>query len=314
MTILLCLWLGLAVGAEAAPNSLAYQRYSRGVELATKKKWDAALQQFQEAIDLNPQYAASYVEWARAAVMMGRRKDALAKITAGLAFARGSEERKRLARERDSLADIFYTNETFQRYQNGLNYLKLDRPASAVEQMELALKTEPDNVAILAAYAQALQAEERTKEALSALERAHALHEGNVAVRTELAEATLTQNPERAQQLIRPLLAEAFEERVALIQAQALSALRKNKEALEFLRQQMERKPAWIFVPYWLGKLYSLEADGGWNARKFLMTFLKRTEAESEKEGALATAEGRRLKATRAEAEAILTRVNKLLE
>ena len=308
------LWLACAQFAQAAPSSMAYQHYSRGVELAARKKWDEALAKFQLAIDLNPQYVASYVEWARASVMNGQRQAGLAKLTAALAYARTGEERARISRERDSLSDIFYTNETFQRYQTGLNYMKLERPASGVEQLERALKTEPDNVAVLAAYAKALQADERPKEALSALERAHALNEGNREVRVELAEATLAQNPERSQQLIRPLLGENFPERVAWLQAQALSALRRNREAIDFLRVQMERNPDWAYVPYWLGRLYAAESDGGWNARKFLMTFLKRTEMVAELDAAANTVEARALRAARTEAEAILTRVNKSLE
>jgi tetratricopeptide (TPR) repeat protein len=311
MKILLLL---LSVSALAkAPNNLAYQNYSKGVELSAKKKWDDALEKFQAAIDLNPGYLASYVEWARAAVMIGRRRDGLEKLSASLAYARSKEEKERVLRERDSLSDIFYTNETFQQYQNGLNYQRLERPGSAVEALEKALKTEPDNVAVLLAYGRALQSEDRKKEALSAFERAIVLNDGNRDVRMDLAEALLPSNPERSIQLLKIML-EPLEERVAWIHSQALSSLEDNKEAIEFLRSAFESHPTWVYAPYWLGKLYSLEKGGGWNARKYLMTFLKRTEKAADLTNNDPTPEQKKLRTARTEADAILTRVNRALE
>jgi tetratricopeptide (TPR) repeat protein len=305
--------LPLADRAEAK-SSLAYQNYTRGVELAAKKQWEEALQKFQSAIDLNPAYVASYIEWARASVRLGRRREGLEKLSAGLGFARNGDERQRVEKERENLSEIFYTNETFQQYQNGLNYLRLERSSSAVEALERALKTEPDNLLVLGAYAEALQAEEREKDALAVLERAFALNESNREIRVRLAESALSQNPERTLLLLRPLEQEAEKEEMVWLKAQALSALKRNKEAIELLRAAHERQPTWLYAPFWLGKLYSLQANGGWNARKYLMTFLKRSEVLEEKDKIEATAEIRKLRAARAEAEAILSRVNRSLE
>jgi len=299
--------------AAESKTSLAYQNYTRGVELAGNRKWEEALERFQVAIDLNPAYVASYIEWARASVMLGNRKAGLEKLTAALAFARGKEEREKVMKERESLSDIFYTNETFQQYQDGLNYLKLDRSSSATEALEKALKTEPDNLLVLAAYANALQAEDRPKDALATLERAFALNEGKREIRIELAESSLAQNPERTLQLVKPIL-DPPDEEIAWLNSQALSALKRNKEAIEYLRVAYERSPNWVYAPFWLGKLYALEANGGWNARKFLMTFLKRTEALVAKKKGEPDSEQRKLQSTRAEAEAILARVNRALE
>jgi tetratricopeptide (TPR) repeat protein len=312
------LWaLALLVAAPelaSAKSSLAYQNYTRGVELAAKKQWTEALQKFQSAIDLNPAYVASYIEWARAAVRLGRRREGLEKLSASLAFARTGEEKSKVEKERANLSEIFYTNETFQQYQDGLNYLRLEGSSSAVEALERALKTEPDNLLVLGAYADALRAEERQKDALAVLERAFALNESNREIRVELAQSSLGQNPERTLLLLKPLADEPEQEETTWLQAQALSALKRNKEAIELLRGAYERQPSWLYAPYWLGKLYALEANGGWNARKYLMTFLKRSEVLEEKEKIEATAEIRKLRAARAEAEAILARVNRSLE
>lgn len=308
---LLCV-LPLEVPAARGPSksTLAYQYYARGVEFASRKKWDEALEKFAEAIDLNPGYTAAYIEYARTAVLLGRRKDGLRKLSTALTAIRRKEDREKILKERDNLAEIFYTNETFQQYQNGLNYLKLDRAGSAVEALERANRTEPDNVLVLSAYARALQAEERGQEALEILEKAFALNDGTKGVRLDLAEMLLPKQPERSLALLKPHATKSPDERVALLQARALSALHRNKEAIEYLRERAEKQQSWIMAQLWLGKLYSIEPNGNWNARKHLMTFLKRTTAYQDE----SNPEQRPFRLARSEAEALLVRVNKALE
>lgn len=296
-------------------STLAYQNYSRGVELETRKKWAEALEKFQTAIDLNPSYLASYMEYARTSVMAGNRKQGLEKLTAALEFAKTRDDRERVARERDNLSEIFYTNDTFQLYQNGLNYLKLERPSSALEALEKALQTEPDNVLVLTAYGRTLREQDRGKEAQEVLDKAFALNDGKREVRVEMASLLLPTKPERSLQLIKPLLENLTDERLASIQAQALSGTKRNRDAIEFLKSSYEKQPAWVFTPLQLGKLYAQEPDGGWNARKYLMIFLRRTDPETQ--GATnsdSSPEALKIKAARAEAEAILARVNHALE
>lgn len=299
-------------GAAKPKRSLAYQYYSKGVELSSRKKWEEALRQFQNAIDLNPSFVTSHIEFARTSVMLGRRKQGLERLGAALAMARTKEDRERVRRERESLSEIFYTNDTFQHYQNGLNYLRLERPGSALEALEKALRTEPDNLLVLAAYAKALRREERAKEAVATLERALALNEGNREVRLDLAEALLPSDAARAHELLQSQGAGPPEERGAILDAQALSALQRNREAIEVVRQLYEKRPSSLYAPFWLGKLYEKESDGAWNARKYLMTFLRRAEAAAQAEGS--GQESRQLWAAKAEADQILARVNKSLD
>jgi tetratricopeptide (TPR) repeat protein len=301
--------------AAKPKSSLAYQYYSRGVELSGRQKWVDARKQFQAAIDLNPAYVLSYIEFARAAVMEGKRQAGLEKLAAAAVFAKSKEDKERLRHERENLSEIFYTNETFQQYQNGLNYLRLDRPGSAVEALERALKTESDNVLVLTAFARALRQEERNKEAIAVLERAFALNDGKTEVRVDLAEISLAATPEHALELLRPLRGRDTSERTAWVEAQALSALNRNREAIEVLRQAFEKNPGSLYAPLWLGRFYAQESTGAWNARKYLMTFQKRAESQRallDKDNS--SQEARQLKAARTEAEQILVRVNRSLE
>lgn len=300
--------------AAKPKTSLAYQYYSRGVELTTHKKWSDALKQFQSAIDLNPAFVTSYIEFARTAVMMGKRQVGLEKLDAAMDVARTADEKTRIQKERESLSDIFYTNETFQQYQNGLNYLRLDRSRSAVDALEKALKTEPDNLLVLTAYARALKLEDRPKEALAALERALSLNDSKREVRLDLAEATLVPAPERSLSLLVPLQENQSDERAVILQAQALVALKRTREAIEAVRELYDKHPASTYASLWLGKLYAQEANGSWNARKYLMTFLRRTEAQSLALKDDLSQEARQLKTSRIEADLLLAKVNKSLE
>lgn len=311
--LLLLVFTPPAIAAKPK-SSLAYQYYSRGVELANHKKWEESLKQFQSAIDLNPAFVTGYLEYARTAVMMGKRQAGLEKLDAAMDIARTKEDKERIQKERESLSDIFYTNETFQQYQNGLNYLRLDRSRSALDVLERALKTEPDNLLVLAAYAKALKQEERPKEALAVLERALALNDSKREVRLDLAEAALLPAPERSLSLLVPLQGHQADERAVILQAKALVALKRTKEAIESMRQFSDKHPSSTYSSFWLGKLYSEEAKGAWNARKYLMTFLRRTEPQALVWKDDNSQEALQLRATRAEAEQLLASVNKSLE
>lgn len=303
------------IAAAAKPkSSLAYQYYSRGVELSSRKKWDDALKQFQSAIDLNPSFVTSYIEYARTSVMLGHRQAGLEKLVAAMEIARTKADKERVQRERDSLSDIFYTNDTFQQYQNGLNYMRLERSGSAIDSFERALKTEPDNLLVLAAYGRALRLEERSKEALSVLERALSLNDSKRDVRLDLAEVALSQKPERTFELLQPLLVPEADERTVILKAQALASMKRSSEAIEALRELYDKQPSSVYAPYWLGKLYEKDSNGAWNARKYLMTFLRRTEpllAEGKDDN---SQEARQLKNARADATQILARVNSSLD
>lgn len=311
VALLVLLLVSPAALAAKPKSSLAYQYYSRGVELNSRKHWDEALKQFQSAIDLNPSYVTAYVEYARAAVMLGKRGQGLDKLDAGFAAARTRDDKDRVQKERESLSEIFYTNETFQWYQNGLNFLKLDRAGSAVDALERARRTEPDNVLVLSAYARALRVEDRTKDAVPVLERALQLNEGKRDVRLDLADAVLVPNPERAHELLKGL---GQDERAVILDAQALSSLKRNHEAVEAVRAYFEKQPSSLYAPFWLGKLYERETDGSWNARKYLMTFLRRADAQAQANKDESSAEARQLRTVRAEADQILARVNQKLE
>lgn len=301
-TLSALLFVLVSAQASAAREPQAFTAYTKGVELLEKKRYADAVERFQRAISQRPGYVAAYIDCARAYVLWGKRSEGLAKLEQALRFAKKNDEKERISRERSQLAEIFYTNATFQHYQNGLNFMRLERVGAAVSAFEKALSLEPDNVAILSAYAQAIQQEEGWGAAVKALELAHRLNPERRETRVLLADAVLSTQPERSLQLIRPVLREApAEESGWILQLKALTSVKKEKEGLDALREQADRNPRWTEAHYWLGKHYALRPEDGWLARKHLLIFLKRDEAQELP------------KTMRDEAEALLARVNKSL-
>jgi hypothetical protein len=90
--------------------------------------------------------------------------------------------------------------------------------------------------------------------------------------------------------------------------------LKRNHEAIDLVRGFYERQPGSLYAPFWLGKLYEREADGAWNARKYLMTFIRRAEPQIQVSSEENSQDIRQLKATRLEADQILARVNRSLD
>jgi thioredoxin-like negative regulator of GroEL len=169
-------------------------------------------------------------------------------------------------------------------------------------------------VLVLLAYARALRQEDRGKEAITILQRALKLNDGKREVHLTLADALLSTDPAATHELLTGISGAGSDERAVWLDAQALSSLHRNGEAIELVRGYFDRQPGSLYAPFWLGKLYEKESKGFWNARKYLMTFMRRadpllTAAKEEN-----TAEAKQLRAARAEADQILARVNKALE
>ena len=309
--ILFLFFVGLA---SAAPqkSGLALQNYSKGVEFAQKKKYDEAVEKFQLSIELNPGLVDSYIELARAKLLMGQRKAAVNVLNGALKSLKRRDEIEKIYRERENITEIFFTNETFQFYQNGLNQLRLENANAAMDAFDQALKKEPDNVLVLLGSARAMTVLDHRKDALENLEQAIALNDRNEDARVELAEAYLAKKPKQSLELLQGLYNSPKDERVAILYARALVAQNRGSEALDYLKNLADSRQNWILVHFWLGKFFSEAPKGNWNARKHLMTFMKRTdlgEGKDSNDPLLL-----RWKSTRAEAENLLDRVNRTLE
>lgn len=294
----------LALAAPApTPVGSGAKLYARGLELLQKKDTDGALLKFADAIKQQPSFIPSYIDYARTAVLLKKRKDGLDKLELGLKQATKKDDRQRLMEERANLTEIFFTNQCFQQYQNGVNNLHMERWSAAVSDLEHALQAEPDNVAILAAYGEALGKDNNSTASIKAYEQALLLNPDKKEARLGLAEALDDKQSKRILALVEPLALQSDgPERAALVYAKALVSLGKPKDANEFLRLRAERNSDWVESLFWLGKNYSQNKEGSWMARKYLMMFLKR-----EREHPMTAA-------MREEAQTLLARVNDQLQ
>jgi tetratricopeptide (TPR) repeat protein len=292
------LFLPLTWGASVLPPLM-----KQAADLVQSKSYAKAEQKYLEIIKYHPNHVPAYLELARTEMLLKKRKDALEKLDLALKVATRKEERQKIQDQRSNLSEVFFTNQTFQQYQNGLNFMQLDRASAAIENFERALLAESDNVAILTAYGQALSKESNGAAALKAYEQALLLNPDKKDAKILLAENILESNPKRVVALLESVAIETdVSEKSAMLYAKALFALAKEKEAFEYLRFRAERNVAWVESLFWLGKTYSKNKDGAWLARKYLMLFLKRERERSQ------------FPVLREEAQTLMSRVNDSLQ
>lgn len=280
--------------------------FAAGMRYAAERKYVEANERFERAIHDDPTQIAPYIESARALVLAGKRREGLKRIETALQIARKRSDIDRLKDQRRLLSEIFYTNTTFQRYQDGVNNMKGMKLRAAIEAFEQALATEPDNVEVMIAYARALQSVDDWKESVNVLEQAFALNNDKKEARVLLAKALLNTNQERTIQLLKSLVDDPKEtEDVLVTYAQALAKRGEVDKAIDILQRDVDRHTDRLRSLYWLGKFHADRSESRWIARKHLQTFLKRSDrAEVESE----------LRGLQQEARRIVERINAELE
>lgn len=274
----------IAIAARDSHRTDQEDPFARGTQLSASKKYEEAAVQYELAMQADPAFIPAYTESARAYVLSGKRKEGLKRLEIGLQAARRKSDIEKLKEQRKLLSEIFYTNSTFQKYQDGLNNMKGMKLRAAIESLEQALATEPDNVLIMVSYAKALQAVDDWKESASVLEQAFALNPDEKEARVLLATALHGTNPDRTLQLLKPVIDDAKEATEAAVvpYAQALAKKGDLKNAIAVLQKDVDKHTERLKSLYWLGKFHSDIPESRWIARKHLQTFLKRTEHPGE--------------------------------
>lgn len=259
--------------------------FARGMELVHEQKYDAAAEEFERATRADPLFLNAQVEWARALTLAGKRREGIKRLDFAIRLARRKQDKDRLLEQRRLISSLFYRAQTFQKYQDGLNFLSGMKLRAAIEALEQALAIEPDNVDVLIAYARALQAVDDWKESVNVLEQAHLFDLDREEIRVLLGNALLHSNHERSLALLTPVIRRNSEnEEAALIYAQALAKKGEIKSALETLEKAMNNSHDRPKVLFWLGKISAESPENRWVARRHLQAFLKRAEREGSSE------------------------------
>ncbi len=297
-----------------AKESSGYQLYSKGVELASQNKCKDATEFFHRAIKLNPSFVSSYIELARCETLLNNRQNGLEVLLKGLAKVKREEDQKKIRKELTNLTEIFYTDNAFQKYQNGLNYLRIGRYNAATEELTSANEKEPVNVLVLLALAKSTELDGNPKSAQEYLEKAVHWNPGKLEALENLAAYIWSTNAERAVSLLEPYRKHHPSERTLTFYSLALTKMKPGKDSLENLRRAVEENNNWIFGAYWLGKSYAEEGSGNWLARKYLMTFEKRVDGVFQNPKDRAPYELEEFKTLKKQADTLLTRVNQALQ
>lgn len=158
--------------ALAAINPSAQELYATGLKFLREKKYLDGATALEKASIKNPSLIAAHIELAKALTLLQRRKEALYKLNLAKKYAQSKKAKRRIQENIFLLSETFYTNESFQLYQNGLNHMKTNKLKLAIQSLEQALKKEPDNVAMLLLYGKALQKNGAQQRSIKFLEKA----------------------------------------------------------------------------------------------------------------------------------------------
>lgn len=300
----------VAFQAEATiANKNINDPFAVGMRLVKEKSYAEAVEMLESAVKEDPSFVVAHLELARSLVMSGRRLDGLNRLAQAQRVAKLPSEQDRINSQRILLSGIFYTNETFQLFQDGLNLMRDRKTRAAIQSFEKALVREPDNAQILTAYGKALLSLDDRNQSVKLLERAHSILPERKDVRIALSQGVLNKDPKRVTLLLRKLVSEpGVEEDTVLLYSQALERLGRIRDAISVLsRTTSVSDQSRLRSMYWLGKYYSLQPEGSWMARRYLIMFLRRTELEgkasSEKKDTV-------MEGLRREARGLLERIN----
>ncbi len=302
----------LVTPASATLNRTINDPFAIGVRLVRERSYAEPVELFEAAVKEDPPFVTAHLELARSLVMSGRRLDGLNRLAKAQRVAKSTNDQKRIRQQRDLLASIFYTNEAFQHFQDGLNLMRDRKTRGAIQSFEKALAKEPDNAQVLTAYGKALLSLDDRNQSIKLLERAHSILPERSDVRISLATGILNKDPKRAAALLRNLVAQSdVAESSVLTYVQALERIGKIRDAISVLRRTTSEHHDRLQSVFWLGKYYSLQPEGAWMARRYLMIFLRRLEStEASQKVEVDQKKNGSLDSLRRQAKSLLERIN----
>lgn len=254
-----------------------------GQSLVAKQKYKEAIQVFSEMINNGNEAIPTFLELANAYTLNRDRRSGLRTLSEAVRYVKNASEAALIQKQRRLLSEIFYTNESFQMYQNGKNALHENKMSDAIQSFEKALAKEPDNVAVLIAYAEALQKNDTISDSKNILQRAMELNPQNKDTRFLLAKCEMAKNPKYAVELLRDLAVDKdASEQVSLLFAEALEKTGGLTKAADHLKNKISDHQDWLLSTFLLAKIYARMDGGQWMARKYFMTFQRRAKSLPE--------------------------------
>jgi len=153
--------------APPTPFSMTLMRDAQG--FLREGKWPEALTAFRQLSKESPGSFSIGMGFSRALFESGKRQEAI-EILRKLGGSDSREYRNRARKRLRVVSHAFLTKETFQIYQDGINYLLVDRIKEAKKSFERALESEPNNVEVLLRLVQCHVYDQEMDRAIERLE------------------------------------------------------------------------------------------------------------------------------------------------
>jgi predicted Zn-dependent protease len=277
--------LGHALSAEM-PFALQL-KYEEAQTLMNHQKWPEAAIILQGVLKEAPHYSPAAIDLARSLVYSSRREEALSVLEEAVSHEKGPRRAVLIRRER-VLARLFVTNETFQGFQEGVNFLDARKFGSACERLAQVLEREPDNVEILTRLGQCRLLDGDADSAAERLRLARKLSPHEPQVRLWLGRA-LQQRGEIEEALteLRSARQELKDSELAAIWlAEALASNGQRTAATDVLDQDVKQNPMHVESLYTSARLKYIaiqkeNPQALWAVRRDLQLALSRLDDHS---------------------------------
>ncbi|MEK7399842.1 MAG: tetratricopeptide repeat protein [Candidatus Poribacteria bacterium] len=268
-------------------DSIISAYHTEAKALMEKRKWGEAAIVFRSILKEAPGSIDATMGLARSLVLSGRREESLAVLHQANGFERGNSKKVVVRRIR-VLSKLFLTSETFQTYQDGLNFLVARQYRNAISSFERALVHEPDNVEILTRIGQSQILDGDYDSAAERLKLAKRLNPFEPEIKLWLGRA-MHQRGELNDGLaeLKSARSELEEsETAALWLADVFLSLGQKAAAIQILEEDVKKKPFHLLSLIGLARLRSRnnikDSQELWMARKTLQLALSRLEKYSQ--------------------------------
>lgn len=288
-TAALFAYLVVIAPVSAAEMSFASQlRYEEAQGLMSRQKWPEAVLALRSILEDEPGRLAVVTDLAKALAYSGRREEALALLVQAVerqkTGTRNSVAREGLVRRVNVLSRVFFRNDDFQLYQEGVNLLQARKYGSARDRFQSIMTREGTNVEVLTRIGQAYVLESDFDSAAERLRFAKKLNPYEPEIRLWLGRA-LHRRGELKEALEELKLAARdlkTSELAPLWLSEVLVESGQRAQAIKFLEQDVNANPYHLQVLTLLAKLRTAQSARDqqviWSARKELQLALSRFE------------------------------------
>ena len=259
----------------------AWSSYENARELAQTKSWGAVFETLKPALTRGALIPGFLSLYSRAAVLEGKREDALLYLSA--AWSTGGKSSAVVIGERiQILSRIFLTAESAQRFEEGRALLEAGKTLPAADRFQQLLAVEPGNVEVLLRLAQARILDGQAEAARELLLKAKRFNPVEPEISLWLGRALFLRGRHQAgiEELRRARRGIKESEHAAIWLAEAMAGAGQRTGAIQVLEQDLKYFPQHLQVLIQVARyrllFFDHDIDMIWSARKEVQLGLSR--------------------------------------